>query len=393
MNIWLEKNTCSTDKIDKLMLIENGKITPIDINFKCTNPKILPLHKNKKTKWKTLGRLKKIFLTTNHYQKAIVIPCRKCEACLKKRAYEWACRISKEAFYQSYENKRENIFLTLTYDENNKIPFLFEFNGAYKPIVKQHMDKFIKKIKNDTRITINGKRTTDKNINYFWVSELGTHTKRRHQHLIITGLPKSYLSKKLNVGMSKEGLPLFTTENLIKNWKMGIINFGEVNVKSAMYVSQYVFEKNSYENVYKCSSQKIGYNWYFNWKKSDTPNSHVNHEPNQMIERLIKKSMKNDKKYLDYLLWKEKQIIEQAGNYKPITIENYQKPNYFQEQKEHYTLISTIGNRVFHNRTTQEANQRMRAMFNIGKRDFDSSGLYDNNLAIMRLKQIRGKRF
>lgn len=384
-------NEIDREKLNNELLKHNGIIRPSDLNFKCLKPKVLPINKNYKIKWKLSGDFRKIYPTTNAYNRAILIPCGKCENCRKKQSFNWAKRIEWEAWYQSYTNKRENIFLTLTYDEKNKISRLFEINSFYKKIVKQHMDDFIKKIKNKTRIWQNGKRVYDKNISYFWVSELGSKTMRRHQHMIVCGLPKKLLENHIMIGQSKSREPLFTNQFLIENWNRGIINYGAVNTASAMYVSQYVFDKNSYDYVYKCCSQNIGKNEYYHLMKTQ-PNDSRTDEPNPLILRLKRKAMKNDWKYLRLLNWIEKNTI--AHNYDNSinkeakilkTIKCGSLPWENEILYDKYNKLN-IDNQYWNNMIRHQAKKQTEWMFR-STRDFDDSELCSNEFYLMKLKQ------
>jgi hypothetical protein len=67
-----------------------------------------------------------------------------------------------------------------------------------------------------------------------------------------------------------------------------------------MYVSQYVFAKNKYENVYKCCSHNIGKNWFY-YGEQYQPNT-INYDYNSSFHlRLKRKSYKKDEQYLDLL--------------------------------------------------------------------------------------------
>ena len=390
MKNWINDGKNWGYDLDKKMLLYNGSIKASDINFKCLHPKILPLHKNKKIKWKTIGIFKKIYPLTNLYQRAILVACGKCEFCRQQQSYKWGQRIADEAHYQKLYNNRENLFITLTYNDNNAISPLFEYNNLYKKIVKNHMDTFIKKFRNHFRFyDKNGKRQFDKNINYFWVSELGSKTLRRHQHLIITGVPKWFTEKNnIFISMSKSNEPLYTNEWLLKNWNMGFINYGNVSDASAMYVAQYCFKKNGYENVYKCSSQNLGKSWYYYGQKYQPHCSNYDY-PSKFHLKLKKKDLTNEQ-YINLLKWIESEN-KLTWNFKnqyqtnTITVKNY-RDNHNQNNISISGHLTTLKNKA-------QANRNFKLMFGSKTRDFDTNPLDSLDLQLMRLRQRKNRRF
>lgn len=113
-----------------------------------------------------------------------IVPCGKCYACRSKRRNQWAARLTEEARFHE-RNRRVNLFLTLTYDEEN-VPYISTDAGEVRVAVLQDVSAFIKRL----RKSLYGSKKGD--LRYFAVSEYGPKTLRPHFHVILFGLlPKT----------------------------------------------------------------------------------------------------------------------------------------------------------------------------------------------------------
>lgn len=132
----------------------------------------------------------------------VTIPCGKCPACLTNRREEWSVRLLEE-----YKDSKYATFVTLTYNDEN---FPKDFS-----ISKREVQLFIKRLRKF------------QNVRYYAVGEYGTTTYRPHYHFI-----------------------LFSDHNIedsvLKAWSKGHVKFGEVNIKSILYVCKYHVNRTSY---------------------------------------------------------------------------------------------------------------------------------------------------
>lgn len=110
-----------------------------------------------------------------------IVPCGKCYACRSKRRNQWSARLTEEARYHE-RNGKQNLFITLTYDEEN-VPFIQTDAGAVRVAVLQDVSAFVKRL----RKSLYGSKKGD--LRFFAVSEYGPKTLRPHFHIILFGLP------------------------------------------------------------------------------------------------------------------------------------------------------------------------------------------------------------
>lgn len=131
--------------------------------------------------------------------KAEVVPCGKCLACLKTKRDDWSFRLMQE-----YKVSDSGCFITLTY------------HSKYVPdygVSKRHFQLFMKRLRKK-----NGK------IRYYAVGEYGTKTKRPHYHAVIFGLQ--------------------ATERIIRDaWPYGLVHVGKVTEASIRYCTKYVIQR------------------------------------------------------------------------------------------------------------------------------------------------------
>lgn len=151
----------------------------------------------------------------------IEIPCQQCTACKLERSRQWAMRCMHEA--QTHE---ENMFVTLTYDEQN-VP-------TDQSLHKEHLQLFHKRLHN--RLL----RERNRGIRYYACGEYGDQNQRPHYHSLIFG----YRFKDLQFyKYSKSGAPIYTSKMLQELWPDGMAPIGDVTFESAAYVARYVTKK------------------------------------------------------------------------------------------------------------------------------------------------------
>lgn len=125
----------------------------------------------------------------HHY---IVVPCRKCAACVQNRINEWANRLITESREPGY-----HYFVTLTYAEE---PPTYQ---------KEHIQLFIQNL-----------RKHEKNIRFFISGERGTEGNRVHYHAII---------------FSRNLMPNI----IIRSWPFGFSTISELTRGRCGYAAKY----------------------------------------------------------------------------------------------------------------------------------------------------------
>ena len=143
-----------------------------------------------------------------------VVPCGRCLACRIERSKAWAIRLMLETL--CYSN---NCFVTLTYDEEH-VPLVPPARFGQLPftLCKKDCQDFLKRLRKD--LDCDGRK-----IKYYLVGEYGDHTFRPHYHVIFFGL-----------GKQDEQL-------IVDNWRLGIVDVGDVTLASCNYVAGYVQKK------------------------------------------------------------------------------------------------------------------------------------------------------
>lgn len=137
----------------------------------------------------------------------IYVPCGKCFACQMNKARDWSYRIMNES--KLYE---ENVFITLTYNEEN-LPRVSETQGT---LVKRDLQNFMKRLR---------KAIAPRKIRFFACGEYGEKYVRPHYHLIIFNLGQSTLLQQPAL--------------LERCWPFGFVSVGSVTFGSASYVARY----------------------------------------------------------------------------------------------------------------------------------------------------------
>lgn len=156
----------------------------------------------------------------NHF----FIPCKRCISCRMDHSREWGVRCMHEA--SLYEN---NIFLTLTYDDN------------YLPegltLVKKDVQGFMKRLRE--RVLPSPLPEDHPGIRVFYCGEYGEIRKRPHYHLCIF----NYWPEDARLHKTDGGYNLYTSEFLEDVWGKGYCPFGSVSFQSAAYTARYICKK------------------------------------------------------------------------------------------------------------------------------------------------------
>ena len=164
----------------------------------------------------------------------ILIPCGRCIGCRLKYSRIWADRMMAESLYHE-----SNVFLTLTYDNDN-LPDQHEYvdkeTGEIKvspvhSINKRDVQLFIKRLR---------KQYSDQKIRYYAAGEYGEKSLRPHYHLIIFGLkiPDMKLLRE-----SDQGFTYFVSDTISKLWPYGFHLITNVTWETCAYVARYVMKK------------------------------------------------------------------------------------------------------------------------------------------------------
>lgn len=182
------------------------------------------------------------------------LECRKCLPCRLNIAREKAIRAVKEA-----EMHKENIFLTLTYSEENlkspKLQYL-DFQLFMKSLRELH-----------TRNITDPDLKKEMAISYMVTGEYGEKNKRPHWHAIIFNYRPS---DQLPFRKSERGDQVYTSKTLSDLWGKGLIEYGDVTMDSAGYTARYAAKKlvhgqdsdHDYHPIHKTSSKHaIGKKW------------------------------------------------------------------------------------------------------------------------------------
>lgn len=150
------------------------------------------------------------------------VACGQCGGCRLERARRWAIRCTDEI-----HEHLDNQYITLTYNDAN-IP---QYGSLHKP----DLQKFWKRLRKNSK----------QKIRFYACGEYGDETQRPHYHAIVFGL---YLDD-LEYFKTDNGNKLYTSEFLLKQWKMGHITIGQANFESAGYVARYILKKQLGKNA------------------------------------------------------------------------------------------------------------------------------------------------
>lgn len=144
----------------------------------------------------------------------VLVPCGKCEDCLKKKQSDWISRLFVEA-----QMSLSSFFVTLTYDENN-LPFP---DGVNKKDVQLFFKAF--------------RKIAPGKFKYFLVSEYGSVSSRPHYHFLL------FFDCKYDW--------ITLSYDIEKCWKKGQHKIGTVGLDSISYCAKYCLKsKRDPRNIY-----------------------------------------------------------------------------------------------------------------------------------------------
>lgn len=246
----------------------------------------------------------------------IPLPCGRCIGCRLQYSRVWADRCMAEA--SLYEH---NVFLTLTYNDNNLPPCNFMDNGEKSPVhplVKRDLQLFIKRLR---------KKLSDQRIRYFACGEYSPKL-RPHYHLILFNCKLDDL--KLLYRNDSE-FKYYTSESVSDCWKYGYHIIANVNWHTCAYTARYimkkqkgdgreVYEKYNYPPEFTIMSRKpgIGADYfkehaidiYYDGAFLPTENGNMRIYPNKYYDYLF------DMEYPDasYVLTEDRKRIIETNN-------------------------------------------------------------------------------
>lgn len=156
------------------------------------------------------------FKDVNRYREHIVVPCRRCQECLRSDAAQWRFRLEQESL--RYSSSSRHIFVTLTFSDD-----YYDYDN---PI---DCTKYVRSF-SDTLYLYFGRR-----LRHWYVTELGEKTHRLHLHGIIFDFPK--ITDSTGFVLKGKALNTWFESNL---WKYGFVWIGYVDNRTYNYVTKYI---------------------------------------------------------------------------------------------------------------------------------------------------------
>lgn len=155
----------------------------------------------------------------------VQVPCGNCIGCCLAKSKNRSTRLKLENQYQPI-----GYFITLTYND--------EFLPKNYQLVKDHLKKFIKDVKNYFYHRYNCSPR------YFAVGEYGGKSGRPHYHLILwADLTDNFQYNLKPVGKSELGNLLYSSEFISRFWLYGFNSVAEVDNGSIDYICRYSLKK------------------------------------------------------------------------------------------------------------------------------------------------------
>lgn len=156
----------------------------------------------------------------------ILVPCGKCEECIRSNAQDWRLRLEEE-----YENSLSAVFITLTYDDSclsfERVSDSFGSPHVIPAVSKRDVQLFFKRLRK--KLVSLGHFDS---LRYFLVSEYGPTTLRPHYHAIIFNLPlfsqNPYLQR------------VKASQLIEKEWNNGFVKVDPVTHGRISYVTKYI---------------------------------------------------------------------------------------------------------------------------------------------------------
>lgn len=132
----------------------------------------------------------------------------------------WGARI-----YHESRLYHDNVFLTLTYDDENLPIGMY----GYNTLVPSHVSDFMKRLRY---------YKSDIKVRFFAGGEYGDHTKRAHYHLALFNIAPD------DKTIFKDFRPAESGQNcMCRAWPYGLVNVGELEQGSANYIGGYCLKK------------------------------------------------------------------------------------------------------------------------------------------------------
>lgn len=165
---------------------------------------------------------------------------------------------------------------------------------------------------------------------YYACGEYGDTTGRPHYHAILFGLP---ITDKKHY-TTKNDIPLYTSDTIQKEWKLGQIWLGDVTFESCAYVARYVMKKffgnwaelYDVEDIYPEFSRMsrrpgIGSTWYDKYKSDLFPSDECVIRGNTSITPPLyytkKLALENPTQYLHLKKQREKKALKNSPQNTP----------------------------------------------------------------------------
>lgn len=151
----------------------------------------------------------------------LYVPCRKCPACIRMRATEWAGRLSREINDHLTAGKH-CVFVTLTYDN--------EYVKSAHSTWKKDVAIFFDRLRSLFRRTIR----------HFVISELGERKGRFHIHSILFDVDEKF-APKTHLWRDSQSRLHGSNPMLVERWQKGIVDTTMIEtVGAGVYVSGYL---------------------------------------------------------------------------------------------------------------------------------------------------------
>ena len=165
----------------------------------------------------------------------VSIPCGRCIGCRLRYSRIWADRCMAEASLY-----KDNIFLTLTYNDDNLPPCNKMLDGQVSPVhplVKRDLQLFIKRLR---------KALPDQKIRYFACGEYSPKL-RPHYHLIIFNIKLDDLQLLYR---NDSQFKYYTSKTISDCWKYGFHIIADCNWHTCAYTARYIVKKQKGETSY-----------------------------------------------------------------------------------------------------------------------------------------------
>ena len=157
----------------------------------------------------------------NNVSSYMYVPCRKCPACIRRRASEWSGRLAREIQF-NLESGKKCAFVTLTYDETH----IKHAKKTWRKDISFFFDKLRSKYR--------------RNIRHFCISELGDNTGRFHIHTLLFDVPNDFAPSS-HIWRDAHGFLHGSSPILAERWSLGLIDTTIIQtVGAGVYVAGYL---------------------------------------------------------------------------------------------------------------------------------------------------------